>query len=121
MKWPALIKKLGFEKAGEINLILNKSRKLAFLEISHPSRNCMTSTMQLEFREKLETVQRESTDLHGLVLYGDRRNKAFCAGADLNEVKAMAEYFKDSDEKTLPMFEYMQESCDIFRSLLVRL
>ena len=117
-RWPALVKTLKFKKSGQINLNVDKSSKIAFLEISHPSRNIMTSSMQIELRNKLDLVHQASKNLHGVVLYGDPKNKAFCAGADLNEVKTLAEYFKESEEETLPMFEFMQETCDIFRSLL---
>ena len=117
-RWPALIKSLKFKNSGQINLNVDKSSKIAFLEISHPSRNIMTSSMQLELRNKLELLHKESKNLHGVVLCGDPQNKAFCAGADLNEVKALAEYFKESEEKHLPMFEFMQETCDVFRRLL---
>ena len=119
-RWPALVKTLKFKKSGQINLNVDNTSKIAFLEISHPSRNIMTSSMQIELRNKLDLIHKESKNLHGVVLYGDPKNKAFCAGADLNEVKILAEYFKNSEEETLPMFEFMQETCDIFRSLLVK-
>jgi len=54
----------------------------------------MSSSMQLELRERIYACHYKINDLHGVILHGDHQHGAFCAGADLSEVQALANYVK---------------------------
>lgn len=52
------------------------------------------------------------------LFHGDPKYQAFCAGADINEVyKIMQHHNQTSNQKLLPMFEFMQETENLFKNL----
>ena len=83
--------------------------------------------MQLELNEKINILQNEADNLHAVVLHGDPKNTAFCAGADLKEVHAIVNYHNqqrkentcnnDNDKLSIPMFQFMQENAKNFKNL----
>ena len=79
----------------------------------------MPAKMQLQLKSTVEQLAEFGSNLHAIVIQGDSENKAFCAGADLEEVSILADIWERDREFHLeqPMFAYMQNIAHQFRNL----
>lgn len=78
---------------GSIQLLYPRNSKLALLELQNASkRNAMSGKMMAELADAVDTLEKSSEDVTGVLLCSELGSKVFCAGFDLSICKIDSPY-----------------------------